>query len=178
MQRKEQRKYRCNSMLYSEGCILGVGALEAVKYYSDIDIAPESCDFCNLLQHLCNVGARPAPSLYTVQQHAVPDRACRGILGICAKLIYGPGLQCVQSSYPVAYEGNYLQMGILAYNIYITNPNPNLPPTLCSSINELDFLLNIGIYPIISIAYLSLTPLGEDPFNYKVLLSRLVNASQ
>ena len=31
MQCKEQQKCRCNSMLYSEGCILGVGALEVVK---------------------------------------------------------------------------------------------------------------------------------------------------
>ena len=66
MQRKEQRKCRCNSVLYSEGCILGVGAPEAVKYYSDIDIAPESYNFCNPLWHLCNVGARPAPSPYAV----------------------------------------------------------------------------------------------------------------
>ena len=49
MQRKEQQKCRYNSMLYSEGYILGVGALEAVKYYSDMDTAPESCDFCNPL---------------------------------------------------------------------------------------------------------------------------------
>ena len=62
MQRKEQRKYRCNSILYLEGCILGVGALEAVKYYSDVDLAPESYDLCNLLCPLCNVGTRPAPS--------------------------------------------------------------------------------------------------------------------
>ena len=58
--------YRYNSILYSEGYILGVGVLEAVKYYSDVDIAPELYDFYNLLCHLCNVGARLAPSLYTV----------------------------------------------------------------------------------------------------------------
>ena len=49
-------------MLYSEGCILGVGALEAVKYYSAIDLAPELYDLCSPLCYLCNVGARPAPS--------------------------------------------------------------------------------------------------------------------
>ena len=47
----------------------------------------------------------------------MPDRVCRGIPGMCAKLAYGPGLQCVQSSHLVAYEGNYLQIGILVYNI-------------------------------------------------------------
>ena len=62
MQCKEQQKYGYNSVLYSEGCILGVGALEAVKYYSDIDLAPKSYDLCNLLCYLCNVGACPAPS--------------------------------------------------------------------------------------------------------------------
>ena len=36
---------------------------------------------------------------------------------VCQAGIYGPGLQCVQSSHPVAHEGNYLQMGIPAYNI-------------------------------------------------------------
>ena len=49
-------------MLYLEGCILGVGALEAVKYYSDVDIAPESYNLYSPLCYLCNVGARLAPS--------------------------------------------------------------------------------------------------------------------
>ena len=49
-------------MLSLEGCILGVGALEAVKYYSDVDPAPKSYNLYNLLYHLYNVGARPAPS--------------------------------------------------------------------------------------------------------------------
>ena len=48
--------------------------------------------------------------------HIVLDRACRGIPGMCAKPAYGPGLQCVQSSHPVAHEGNYLQLCILACN--------------------------------------------------------------
>ena len=39
-----------------------MGALEAVKYYSDMDPAPESCDLYSPLCHLYNVGARPAPS--------------------------------------------------------------------------------------------------------------------
>ena len=42
---------------------------------------------------------------------------------------------------------------------------------------ELDFLSNIGIYPVISIAYLSLMPLGEDPFDRKVPPPGLVDAS-
>ena len=42
---------------------------------------------------------------------------------------------------------------------------------------KLDFLPNIGIHPIISIAHLSPTPLGEDPFDRKVPLPGLVNAS-
>ena len=67
MQYKEQQKYRCNSVLYLEGCILGVGAPEAVKYCSDVDTAPELYNLYNLLQYLYNVGARPAPSLYAVQ---------------------------------------------------------------------------------------------------------------
>ena len=49
MQRKEQQKCRCNSVLYLEGCILCVGAPVAVKYYSDMDTAPELYDFYNLL---------------------------------------------------------------------------------------------------------------------------------
>ena len=49
-------------MLYSEGCILGVGAPEAVKYRSDVDTAPESYDLYSPLYHLYNVGARLAPS--------------------------------------------------------------------------------------------------------------------
>ena len=61
-------------MLYLEGCILGVGALEAVKYYSDVDIAPELCNFYNLLYHLCNIGTRPAPSLYMVQYTPLATR--------------------------------------------------------------------------------------------------------
>ena len=41
MQRKEQQKYGCNSvLLYSEGCILGVGAPEAVKNTAAIWIQP------------------------------------------------------------------------------------------------------------------------------------------
>ena len=62
MQYKEQQKYGCNCILYLEGCILGVGALEAVKYCSDVDIAPESYNLYSLLCHLYNIGARPAPS--------------------------------------------------------------------------------------------------------------------
>ena len=62
IQRKEQQKYGYNSVLYLEGYILGVGALEAVKYYSDIDPAPESYNLYSPLYHLYNVGARPAPS--------------------------------------------------------------------------------------------------------------------
>ena len=62
MQRKEQQKYGCNSVLYSEGCILGVGALEAVKYYSDIDLAPKLYNLYNPLYYLYNIGTRPAPS--------------------------------------------------------------------------------------------------------------------
>ena len=62
IQRKEQQKYGCNSVLYSEGCILGVGAPEAVKYYSDVDTAPKSYNLYSPLCHLYNVGACPAPS--------------------------------------------------------------------------------------------------------------------
>ena len=60
---------------YLEGCILGVGALEAVKYYSDVDPAPESYNLCNPLCHLCNVGARPAPSPIYSPTHP-PSYAC------------------------------------------------------------------------------------------------------
>ena len=42
---------------------------------------------------------------------------------------------------------------------------------------KLDFLPNIGIYPIISIAYLSPIPLGKDPFDRKVPPPRLVDTS-
>ena len=49
-------------MLYLEGCILGVGTLEAVKYYSDIDLAPKLYNLYSPLYHLCNIGARLAPS--------------------------------------------------------------------------------------------------------------------
>ena len=38
---------------------------------------------------------------------------------MCAKPAYGLGLQCVQSSHLVAYEGNYLQLCILVYNIWL-----------------------------------------------------------
>ena len=48
--------------MYLEGCILGIGALEVVKYYSDVDIAPELYNFYSPLYYLCNVGARLAPS--------------------------------------------------------------------------------------------------------------------
>ena len=62
IQRKEQRKCGYNSILYLEGCILGVDAPEVVKYYSDIDLAPELYNLCNPLYYLCNISARPAPS--------------------------------------------------------------------------------------------------------------------
>ena len=42
---------------------------------------------------------------------------------------------------------------------------------------ELDFLPNIGIHLVISIAYLSPTPLGKDPFDREVLLPGLVDTS-
>ena len=43
---------------------------------------------------------------------------------------------------------------------------------------KLDFLPNIGIHPIISIAHLSPTPPSEDPFDRKVLPPGPVDASQ
>ena len=43
---------------------------------------------------------------------------------------------------------------------------------------ELDFLPNIGIHPIISIAHLSPTPPGEDPFDRKVPPPGPVDTSQ
>ena len=49
-------------MLYSEGYILGMGALEAVKYYSDVDIALELYNLYSPLYYLYNIGARLAPS--------------------------------------------------------------------------------------------------------------------
>ena len=42
---------------------------------------------------------------------------------------------------------------------------------------ELDFLPNMGIYPVISIAYLSPMSPGKDPFDRKVPLPGLVDAS-
>ena len=81
MQRKEQQKCGYNSVLYSEGCILGVGAPEAVKYYSDMDIAPKSYNLYNPLWHLCNVGARLAPSPYTVQHTPLATRVA---LRVCS----------------------------------------------------------------------------------------------
>ena len=75
IQRKEQRKYGYNSVLYSEGCILGIGAPKAVKYYSDVDPAPKLYNLCNLLYHLYNIGTRLAPSpLYTVQYTPLATR--------------------------------------------------------------------------------------------------------
>ena len=49
-------------MLYLEGCILGVGTPEVVKYYSDMDPAPKLYNLCNPLCPLYNIGARPTPS--------------------------------------------------------------------------------------------------------------------
>ena len=43
-----------------------------------MDIAPESYDLCNLLWHLCNVGARLAPSPYTVQQEFTEELQVQG----------------------------------------------------------------------------------------------------